>query len=72
LHDRFAGIFTLLGIKIAPELRARCNALKFDSNMFIMSPALDPSYAYHWLQDYPGNDEQKEAIRCKINGYYNV
>jgi hypothetical protein len=68
LCDRFAGIFELLGISRSPDLRIQFNRLKFDSNIFIMAPALDPSYTYHWLQDSPGTDEQKEAKRCKING----
>lgn len=68
LCDRFAGIFQLLGIERAAELGLHFNRLKFDSNIFIMAPALDPFYAYHWLQDYPGTDEAREAMRCKING----
>jgi len=70
LCDRFSGIFELLGIEIqrSSEPRTHFNQLKFHSNVFIMAPALDPSYAYHWLQDYPGTDEVKEAIRCRING----
>ena len=68
LCDRFSGIFMLLGIKPPADLRQHSHSLRFDSTRFIMAPALDPSYAYHWLEDYPGNDEQKEAIRCKING----
>jgi len=68
LHVRFAGIFQLLDVKGPPELRQHTNRLRFDSSLFLMAPALDPAYAYHWLQDYPGNEEQKEAIRCKING----
>jgi hypothetical protein len=68
LCDRFSGIFELLDIKRSPELRKKFNSLKFDSNVFLMAPAIDPSYAYHWLQDYPGDEEVKEATRCKING----
>jgi hypothetical protein len=68
LCDRFSGIFELLGIKKSPELRKHFNELKFNSNVFLMATALDPSYAYHWLQDYPGTDEMKEATRCRITG----
>jgi hypothetical protein len=70
LWDRFGGIFDLLGIVRSPELRTHFNRLKFDNKVFIMAPALDPCYAFHWLQDYPGTDELKEAISCKINGEF--
>lgn len=68
IRDRFAGIFTLLSISHPNIKRSHCNDLHFDSNLFLMASALDPMYAYQWLQDHPGSDEEKEEIRCKING----
>lgn len=68
LHNRFSGIFKSLDISSPPQFREQFLSLRFDSSLFIVAPALDPLYAYHWLQDYPGSEEQKEAIRYKING----
>jgi hypothetical protein len=37
--------------------------LKFDDDVFAMAAALDPKFAFHWLQDHPGSTEDKDAIR---------
>jgi hypothetical protein len=70
LHWRFAGVFRLLGISQSQLSAGRhhANDLKFDSNLFLIAPALDPCYAYHWLADVPASTEAREAIRCKVNG----
>jgi hypothetical protein len=28
-----------------------------------MVTALDPVYGFNWLQDHPGTDDEKEAVR---------
>lgn len=68
LYNRFASIFQSLDISSPPDFQEQFHSLRFDSPLFILAPALDPQYAYYWLQDYPGSEEQKEAIRYKING----
>lgn len=68
LQDRFIGIFNLLGIKTISTRNSHSKDLKFNSKVFLMATALDPSFAFHWLQDHPGTTEQKEAIRHQVNG----
>ena len=65
LYDRFAGIYCLLNMPIPATGR---NDLHFDSTVFLVACAMDPMYAYQWLQDHPGTAEDKEAIRLRING----
>jgi hypothetical protein len=31
-----------------------------------MAAALDPKFAFHWLQDHPGTTEDKDAVRHTI------
>ena len=33
-----------------------------------MAAALDPRYAFHWLIDHPGSQEDKNALRHQIIG----
>jgi hypothetical protein len=73
LRERFAGLFHLLEIDMGQLLRRANSAssrpdLHFSSNVFLMAAALDPQYAFHWIQDHPGSDEEKEALRHKIHG----
>jgi hypothetical protein len=66
LYDRFAGIFALLNIPVT--LSSKSKDLRFNNEIFLMATALDPAYAYHWIQDHSGSPEEKELIRYKING----
>jgi hypothetical protein len=70
LHDRFYDIFSNLGIPRPSQLPPLNHArrLKFDDNLLLMAPALDPAFAYHWLQDHPGEMEEKHLLRHRING----
>ena len=76
LHDRFHDIFTDLGISRPPQIAPldRARRLKFDDGLLLMAPALDPGFAYNWLQDHPGDVEDKQQIRQRINGslYFNL
>lgn len=66
LEGRFCMLFALLDV---PSTKASgFNGLQFTSNLFVMAPALDPEYAFNWLQDHPGNSEAKDALRFKITG----
>jgi hypothetical protein len=66
LRDRFATLFTQLGVNFSSN--KSCTNLSFDSTLFLMSPALDPEYAFNWLEDHPGTEDEKETLRFKING----
>ena len=66
LHGRFAGLFSLLGIPI--DVSSQFNTLQYSSNIFLMTPALDPEYAFNWHQDHPGSSEDRDALRFKISG----
>jgi len=66
LHSRFAGLFSLLGIP--SDVSSHFNTLQYSSNIFLMTPALDPEYAFNWLQDHPGSSEDRDALRFKISG----
>lgn len=70
LHERFQGIFTNLDIPVPDGLHklVASRDLQFDDEMFLMASALDPMYAYHWLDDHPGSYEEKQSIRRKIDG----
>lgn len=70
LQSRFAKLFDLLGIAVNTSNHS--NSLAFTSNLFLLSPALDPTFAYNWLGDHPGTAAEKEALRFKINGLYTV
>lgn len=69
LHDRFSNIFSRLRVT-NHKVSHPNSVLKFDSDMFLMSTALDPVYAYNWLQDHPGSTEDKEALRITTTGMY--
>jgi hypothetical protein len=66
LRDRFAPLFAQLGIHYSSNHTAA--SLSFNSDIFLIAPALDPAYALNWLEDLPGSDQDKEALRFKING----
>jgi len=69
LRDRFASLFAQLGLNFPSN---STTSLPFSSNIFLMTPALDPAYAFNWLEDLPGSDEDKEALRFKIHGMYSA
>ncbi len=70
LHNRFRGIFSRLNISPPDCVKASNLArdLAFDDDIFVMASALDPVYAYHWLQDHPSSFEEKQAIRHHVDG----
>ena len=45
--------------------------LAFDDDAFLMAAALDPRFAFHWLEDHPGSTHQKQDIRKKITSKSN-
>ena len=67
LLARFSKLFSVLGID-SPGEANRTNSLSFDSSIFLIAPALDPAYAFNWLDDHPGGPGEKEALRFKITG----
>ena len=67
LHDRFRGIYASLGIE-TPGCHGGGRDLSFDGDVFLMATSLDPTYAYHWLDDLPASFEEKQGIRRKIEG----
>jgi hypothetical protein len=69
LHDRFTTLFDQLGVSF-PRSTSSSMSLAFSNNIFLMAPALDPMYAFNWLDDHPGSDEEKDTLRFKINGMY--
>ena len=68
LYDRFGGIFR--NLNIAPPNGARAVStgrdLAFEHDVFLMASALDPTYAYHWLQDIPSTFKEKQAVCHRI------
>jgi len=48
LRDRFAALFAQLGLNFPSN---STTSLSFCSNIFLMTPALDPDYALNWLED---------------------
>ena len=70
LHDRFCGIFRKLNIALPAGVRTVNTGrdLSFDDDIYLMSSALDPTYAYHWLQDIPSTFEERQATRHHIDG----
>ena len=69
LHDRFAGIFTLLGVAL-PYNTTSSPDFHFNSSVVLMAAALDPAYGFNWIQDQSGSEEDKEALKYKITGLY--
>ena len=53
---------------VAPIQPRSSKSLTFDSVVFLMAAALDPRYAFHWLIDHPGSQEDKNALRHQIVG----
>ena len=73
LYQRFQDIFAMLNIPLPAAVRSGTSisagrTLAFDADVFLMACALDPEYAYHWLQDMPTSQEEKQAIRHKVDG----
>jgi hypothetical protein len=69
MHDRFRGVFR--NLRIPPPTGFRLSAsrdLSFDDDIFLMASAMDPTYAYHWLQDHPACYEETQVIRHQIDG----
>ena len=69
LNNRFQGLLKKLDINTQHDGGTR--DLLFDDDVFLMATALDPRFAYHWLQDHPGNAQEKELLRLRINGNLN-
>jgi len=61
VHQRFFHLFERLDISLPDSQTAK--TLAFDSDVFMMSSALDPRYAFHWLQDHPGSQDVKDALQ---------
>lgn len=73
LYQRFQDIFAMLNIPLPAAVRSGTSisagrTLAFDADVFLMACALDPEYAYHWLQDVPTSQEEKQAICHKVDG----
>jgi len=66
LHERFFHLFERLGVQVLPAATNR--TLAFDSDVFVMATALDPKYAFHWLQEHPGSQDEKDSLRHRIIG----
>jgi len=66
LHERFFFLYSRLDIPVAGRHTTR--TLAFDTVMFMMAAALDPKYGFRWLQDHPGKQEVKDALRHRIAG----
>jgi len=54
LRDRFAGIFVQLEIINPGACHDESSTSRFNSCLFLIASALDPVYAFHWLQHHPG------------------
>jgi hypothetical protein len=71
LHDRFAGLYSLLGMEFIPSTKtpkSTKSSNNFGNELFLMAAAIDPTYSFQWLQDHPGSPEAKEGLRNKITG----
>lgn len=66
MHERFFHLFARLDVRLPHSQTAR--TLAFDSDVFLMASALDPRFAFHWLQDHPGSQEVKDGLRHRITG----
>lgn len=65
LHSRFSGMFQTLGIEQPGNSR---DGKGFSSDIYLLAAVLDPSFAYHWLQDLPLSQAEKESLRFRITG----
>ena len=71
LRGRFSSIYSLLGfMPLSSSIRSKSTSFSSTSNcnLFLMAAAMDPAFAFHWLQDLPGDSEQREAMQNKITG----
>jgi hypothetical protein len=70
LHERFYGIFSRLGIHHTGTHSDQhaSKHLLFNDEIFILATALDPTYAFQWLMDHPGTDQEKEELRQRTIG----
>ncbi len=66
LNDRFHGLLTGK-LDIITNFNA-ARDLSFDDDVFLLASALDPNFGFHWLQDHPGSDADKETLRRRITG----
>ena len=64
LHERFYYLFERFGVAVRPAATGR--SLAFDTDGFLMASSLDPKYAFHWLQDHPGSQDEKDALRIGL------
>jgi hypothetical protein len=68
LDERFHGLLTDQ-LDINTKLKA-ARDLSFDDDVFLLAFALDPNFGFHWLQDHPGTDVDKETLRRRITGNF--
>lgn len=65
LRERFCGVLRRFGIQTGSATK---KDLGFDDDVFPMASALDPSYAFHWLDDHAGTEQEREEVRQQIIG----
>lgn len=68
MNDRFSGLLEKLGIH--SQHASAAPDLSFSDDVFLMATALDPKFAFHWLQDHPGSQQEQEILRLRITGQY--
>lgn len=66
MHNRFHHLYVLLNIPC--QLTVDAKPLMFNDKIFLLAPAIDPRYAFHWLIDHPGLQETKDSLRHNITG----
>ena len=69
LHERFCGLYQMLDVESPVPLKISRD-LDFHDNVFHVATALDPVYAFCFLIDHPGTDDEKTAVRLHINGTF--
>lgn len=68
LRKRFSGLLSQLRIQIAAISTKKDG---FAEDLYLIAPALDPSYSFIWLEeDHPGDDTTKTALKDYITGMY--
>ena len=65
MHARSGCILRRFGISSAGHSN---KDLGFDDDIFPMAACMDPTYAFHWLNDLPSTQQDKEEIRQHIIG----
>ena len=65
MHERFGCILRPFGISSAGHSN---KDLGFHDDIFPMAASMDPKYAFHWLNDLPSTQQDKEEIRQHIIG----